>query len=84
MMFSCIVRWFPTICSACALYSFLLCQEKFTPYKCTFLTDHILFLGHQVSADGISVDEAKVDAIRNWPTLQTVTTVLRFYGIAYF
>ena len=43
--------------------------------KCSFLTDKLLFLGYVVSADGIHVDEDKVRAVREWPTLKTVSDV---------
>ena len=36
--------------------------------KCDFMQDSLLFLGYVVSSDGIKVDEAKVKAIREWPT----------------
>ena len=41
--------------------------------KCNFLTDKLLFLGYVVSADGIHVDEDKVRAVKEWPTLKTVS-----------
>ena len=31
--------------------------------KCEFWLDHVQFLGHVVSKDGISVDPAKIDAV---------------------
>ena len=43
--------------------------------KWSFLTDKLLFLGYVVSADGIHVDEDKVRAVREWPTLKTVSDV---------
>jgi hypothetical protein len=33
------------------------------------MTSSLLFLGFIVSADGIKVDEEKIRAIRDWPTL---------------
>jgi hypothetical protein len=35
--------------------------------KCSFCTDHVVFLGFVVSAKGIEVDESKVKAIKDWP-----------------
>ncbi|WVZ80456.1 hypothetical protein U9M48_027927 [Paspalum notatum var. saurae] len=43
--------------------------------KCTFCTDRVSFLGYVVTPQGIEVDEAKVQAIRNWPTPMTVSQV---------
>ncbi|WVZ98177.1 hypothetical protein U9M48_043646 [Paspalum notatum var. saurae] len=36
--------------------------------KCSFCTNHVVFLGFVVSAKGIEVDETKVKAIKDWPT----------------
>ncbi|GJV09246.1 transposon ty3-I gag-pol polyprotein [Tanacetum coccineum] len=41
--------------------------------KCTFLTNKLLFLGYIVSSDGIHVDETKVQAVRDWPSLKTLS-----------
>jgi hypothetical protein len=35
--------------------------------KCSFFTDHVVFLGFVVSGKGIEVDESKVKAIKDWP-----------------
>nr|GFA44791.1 reverse transcriptase [Tanacetum cinerariifolium] len=42
----------------------------------------VAFLGHIVSADGITMDPAKVQAITKWPRLKTVTEVRSFLGLA--
>lgn len=39
-------------------------------HKCDFGTDKVLFLGYVVSKDGLSVDESKVEAIKNCQNLQ--------------
>ena len=36
--------------------------------KCSFCTDHVVFLGFVVSGKVIEVDETKVKAIKDWPT----------------
>ncbi|XP_038973772.1 uncharacterized protein LOC103697756 isoform X1 [Phoenix dactylifera] len=36
--------------------------------KCTFCMESVVFLGFVVSSQGISMDEEKVKAIRDWPT----------------
>src|SRR5207244_8426636 len=41
--------------------------------KCTFCTKRVSFLGYVVTPHGIEVDNAKVEAIRCWPTPTTVT-----------
>jgi hypothetical protein len=35
--------------------------------KCSFCTDHVVFLGFVVSGKGIEVDESKVKEIKDWP-----------------
>jgi hypothetical protein len=35
--------------------------------KCSFCTDHVVFLGFVVSGKGIEVDESKVKAIKDLP-----------------
>lgn len=39
--------------------------EKFK--KCEFWLDHVIFLGHVASKDGISIDSTKVEATMKWP-----------------
>nr|GFC59547.1 RNA-directed DNA polymerase like [Tanacetum cinerariifolium] len=43
--------------------------------KCEFWLGQVAFLGHIVSANGITMDPAKVEAITKWPRLKTVTEV---------
>ncbi|GJW61042.1 putative nucleotidyltransferase, ribonuclease H [Tanacetum coccineum] len=52
--------------------------------KCDFWLGQVAFLGHIVSADGISMDHAKVEAITKWPRPTTVTEVRSFLGLASF
>nr|GFC93551.1 putative reverse transcriptase domain-containing protein [Tanacetum cinerariifolium] len=40
------------------------------------------FLGHIVSADGITMDPTKVEAITKWPRPTSVTEVRSFLGLA--
>nr|GEV81082.1 putative reverse transcriptase domain-containing protein [Tanacetum cinerariifolium] len=50
--------------------------------KCEFRLGQVAFLGHIVSADGIAMDHAKVEAITKWPRPKTVTEVRSFLGLA--
>ncbi|GMP59602.1 hypothetical protein CsSME_00022824 [Camellia sinensis var. sinensis] len=50
--------------------------------KCEFLLDHVMFLGHVVCKDGISVDPQKIEAVVNWPRPTNVTEVRSFLGLA--
>nr|GFB51888.1 retrotransposon protein, putative, Ty3-gypsy subclass [Tanacetum cinerariifolium] len=44
--------------------------------------DNVAFLGHIVSAEGITMDPAKVEAITKWPRPTSVTEVHSFLGLA--
>ncbi|KAL1249465.1 hypothetical protein QQF64_020470 [Cirrhinus molitorella] len=48
--------------------------------KCCFLQDSVRFLGHQVSAQGISPDPDKVAAVSNWKIPETVKELRSFLG----
>ncbi|XP_028223089.1 uncharacterized protein LOC114404211, partial [Glycine soja] len=52
--------------------------------KCSFCTDHVVFLGFVVSAEGVRVDVEKVKAIQEWPTPKTLSEVRGFHGLASF
>ena len=52
--------------------------------KCSFCTDHVVFLGFVVSGKGIQVDETKVKTIKDWPTPVNVSQVRSFHGLAGF
>ena len=61
-------------------------REKFfaAMKKCIFMAPKVLFLGYVVSGAGLKVDEAKVEAVRNWPRPITLTEVRSFHGLASF
>jgi transposase InsO family protein len=50
--------------------------------KCEFGVAAVTFLGHRLSADGITPDPAKLAAIQDWPRPQTATEVRAFLGLA--
>ena len=50
--------------------------------KCDFWLKEVSFLSHIVSAEGIRVDPAKVEAVLNWKSPQNVTEVRSFLGLA--
>nr|GFB63756.1 RNA-directed DNA polymerase homolog [Tanacetum cinerariifolium] len=50
--------------------------------KCEFWLSSVAFLGHIVSAEGIMMDPAKVEAITKWPRPTSVTEVRSFLGKA--
>jgi hypothetical protein len=40
--------------------------------KCHLYLEKVGFLGHVVTADGVSVESGKVDAVKKWPEPQSV------------
>nr|GFD32293.1 retrovirus-related Pol polyprotein from transposon 17.6 [Tanacetum cinerariifolium] len=40
--------------------------------KCEFWLQQVAFLGHIISADGITMDPSKVEAITKWPNVKRV------------
>jgi hypothetical protein len=49
--------------------------------KCIFYQKKIHYLGHIISAEGITVDPEKIEAIRGWPMPRNVTEVRSFMGL---
>nr|GEZ87888.1 retrotransposon protein, putative, Ty3-gypsy subclass [Tanacetum cinerariifolium] len=49
--------------------------------KCEFWLQQVAFLGHIVSADGITMDPSKVEAIIKWPRPTTMTEMRSFLGL---
>ena len=50
--------------------------------KCDFWMKEVLFLGHIISKDGVSVDPSKVAAVMDWKQPKSVTEVRSFLGLA--
>ena len=50
--------------------------------KCEFWLKKFGFLGHIIDKEGISVDPAKIEAIKDWPRPTNVTEVRSFLGLA--
>jgi hypothetical protein len=50
--------------------------------KCEFMKTKVEYLGHYISAEGISVDQRKVDAIKSWPTPTNISELRSFLGLA--
>jgi hypothetical protein len=48
------------------------------------MASKVLFLGFVVSAEGLQVDESKIEVIRKWPTPTTTTEARSFHGLASF
>jgi len=50
--------------------------------KCEFWMDEVQFLGHVISAQGIVVDPAKVEAVVKWESPKSATEIRSFMGLA--
>ena len=55
---------------------------KLQPRKCRFLQQQVTFLGHTVSAQGVSPDPEKTDRVRSWPEPQSAKEIQQFLGLA--
>ncbi|GJX38275.1 putative nucleotidyltransferase, ribonuclease H [Tanacetum coccineum] len=50
--------------------------------KCDFWISIVQFLGHVIDSQGIHVDPAKIEAVKNWASPTTPTEVHQFLGLA--
>ena len=54
------------------------------PDKCEFHAQEVKYLGLMVGAEGIKMDQEKVETIREWPTPEQLRHVRAFLGFANF
>jgi len=52
--------------------------------KCSFCLESVVFLGFVISSKGVSVDEEKVKAIREWHVPKNANEARSFHGLASF
>ena len=50
--------------------------------KCEFWLEKVSFLGHVISAEGVSVDPSKIYAVDSWQRPKTVSEIRSFLGLA--
>ncbi|GKC72289.1 putative reverse transcriptase domain-containing protein [Tanacetum coccineum] len=50
--------------------------------KCDFWIRMVQFLGHLINSQGLHVDPAKIEAVKNWASPTTPTEVRQFLGLA--
>ena len=55
---------------------------RLNPTKCKVALSKVVYLGHVLSKDGISVDNSKVDVIKTFPVPQNTQQLRSFLGIA--
>ncbi|GJT68140.1 reverse transcriptase domain-containing protein [Tanacetum coccineum] len=62
----------------------LLKEEKlFAKFsKCEFWLYKVQFLGHVIDSEGIHVDPAKIESVKDWMTPKTPTEIHQFLGLA--
>jgi hypothetical protein len=61
----------------------LRCHQLFVKHtKCSFGASSIAYLGHVISAAGVAMDPAKVQAIHDWPAPRSPWVVSGFLGLA--
>ena len=53
---------------------------KLSPAKCSLFQDRLKYLGHIVSAEGISTDPQKIQSVRDWPVPKTLEQLQSFLG----
>ncbi|GKF16472.1 putative reverse transcriptase domain-containing protein [Tanacetum coccineum] len=50
--------------------------------KCDFWIHIVQFLGHLIDSQGLHVDPAKIEAVKNWTSPTTPTEIHQFLGLA--
>ena len=51
------------------------------PKKCHLFCKEVSFLGHRVSGEGVTTEEDKVQAVKEWPVPKSVKAVRSFLGL---
>jgi len=50
--------------------------------KCQLFREEVKFLGHVISANGISADPSKIDTMKKWPRPKNLTELRIFIGLS--
>jgi hypothetical protein len=57
-------------------------QWRLKPSKCSFAQQQINYLGHTISAAGVSTDSSKVQDVKDWPTPANIKELRGFLGLS--
>ncbi|GJX72724.1 putative reverse transcriptase domain-containing protein [Tanacetum coccineum] len=66
-----------------AILEWLKKEELYAKFsKCEFWLPKVQFLGHVIDSQGIHVDPAKIESIKDWASPKTPTEIRQFLGLA--
>ncbi|GKC39045.1 putative reverse transcriptase domain-containing protein [Tanacetum coccineum] len=66
-----------------AILELLKKEELYAKFsKCKFWLPKVQFLGHVIDSQGIHVDPAKIESIKDWASPKTPTEIRQFLGLA--
>jgi hypothetical protein len=75
--------WAEHLCHIRAVLTMLQQHQLFVKQsKCAFAVPSVAYLGHVISASGVAMDPAKVEAVRDWPQPRSARAVRGFLGLA--
>ena len=49
--------------------------------KCEFCLEEVVFLGHILTAEGVAIDAAKIEAVKEWEQPRNATDIWSFLGL---
>ncbi|GKF42173.1 hypothetical protein Tco_0125515 [Tanacetum coccineum] len=65
------------------ILEFLKKEELYAKFlKCEFWLSKVQFLGHVIDNEGIHVDPAKIESIKDWALPKTLIQICQFLGLA--
>nr|GFC47407.1 putative reverse transcriptase domain-containing protein [Tanacetum cinerariifolium] len=66
-----------------AILELLKKEELYAKFsKCEFWIPKVQFLGHVIDSQGIHVDPAKIESVKDWASLKSPTEIRQFLGLA--
>nr|GFC05510.1 putative reverse transcriptase domain-containing protein [Tanacetum cinerariifolium] len=66
-----------------AILEFLKKEELYAKLsKCKFWIPKVHFLGHVIDSQGIHVDPAKIESVKDWTSPKSPTEIRQFLGLA--